>query len=68
MIHRQGAETGVKIDDSTAGGGGVGNMHGVLRRKHDFGRFLQATHPQGVGVILGVGNGDFALSVLQDNI
>lgn len=38
----------------------------LLRRRDDFGRFLQARQPQGLGVVLGVGRGDFALRLLSD--
>lgn len=38
----------------------------MLRRRDDFGRFLQTRLPQGLGVVLGVGRGDFALRLLGD--
>lgn len=38
----------------------------MLRRRGDFGRFLEARQPRGLGVVLGVGRGDFALRLLAD--
>merc|ERR1719247_700647 len=38
----------------------------MLRRRDDLGRFLEARQPRGLGVILGVGKGDFALRLLSD--
>jgi len=38
----------------------------LLRRRDDFGRFLEARQPRGLGVVLGVGRGDFALRLLSD--
>jgi len=38
----------------------------LLRRRDDFGRFLEARQPRGLGVVLGVGRGDFALRLLGD--
>jgi len=37
-----------------------------LRRRDDIGRFLDARQPRGLGVVLGVGRGDFALRLLGD--
>lgn len=37
----------------------------MLRRRDDFGRFLEARQPSGIGIVLGVGRGDFAISLLQ---
>eukprot|EP00931_Biecheleriopsis_adriatica_P067020 TRINITY_DN41227_c0_g1_i1.p1 TRINITY_DN41227_c0_g1~~TRINITY_DN41227_c0_g1_i1.p1 ORF type:complete len:354 (-),score=49.96 TRINITY_DN41227_c0_g1_i1:34-1095(-) len=45
---------------ATAGDGSL------IRRRDDLGRFLQAEMPRGLGVILGVGRGDFALRLLRD--
>lgn len=36
----------------------------VLARRADFGRFLEAHQPRGLGIVLGVGHGDFALRLL----
>lgn len=44
-----------------AGAGGS-----LVRRRDDLGRFLEAQMPRGLGVILGVGRGDFALRLLRD--
>jgi hypothetical protein len=38
----------------------------MLRRREDLGRFLEARQPRGLGVVLGVGRGDFALRLLND--
>lgn len=38
----------------------------MLRRRDDFGRFLEMRQPQGLGIVLGVGRGDFALRLLSD--
>lgn len=38
----------------------------LLRRRDDFGRFLQARQSGGLGVVLGVGTGAFALRLLAD--
>jgi len=38
----------------------------VLRSRTDFGRFLEARQPRGLGVVLGIGRGDFALRLLAD--
>lgn len=45
---------------------GAAQMPLMLRRRDDFGRFLQARQPMGLGVVLGVGRGDFALRLLSD--
>lgn len=45
---------------------GAAQLPLILRRRDDFGRFLQTRQPQGLGVILGVGRGDFALRLLSD--
>jgi len=37
----------------------------MLQRRDDFGRFLEARQPRGIGIVLGVGRGDFAISLLQ---
>lgn len=47
-------------------GGMVQDMQGLLQRRDDFGRFLQSIQPRGIGVVLGVGRGEFALRLLQD--
>mmetsp|Transcript_87310 Transcript_87310/g.151130 ORF Transcript_87310/g.151130 Transcript_87310/m.151130 type:complete len:428 (+) Transcript_87310:125-1408(+) len=56
-------------------GGGLGGLGGtatvpadapLLRVRSDFGRFLEARQPRGLGVVLGVGRGDFALRLLGD--
>lgn len=47
---------------SQAGGGDSP----MLRRRLDFGRFLEARQPRGLGVVLGVGRGDFAMRLLGD--
>lgn len=51
-----------------AGGAAAGaaQMPLMLRRRDDFGRFLQQRQPGGLGVVLGVGRGDFALRLLAD--
>lgn len=38
----------------------------LVRRRTDFGRVMSAQMPRGLGIILGVGRGDFALQLLQD--
>jgi len=38
----------------------------LVRRRDELGRFLQVQMPRGLGVILGVGRGDFALRLLMD--
>lgn len=38
----------------------------LVRRRDELGRFLQAQMPRGLGVVLGVGRGDFALRLLSD--
>jgi len=38
----------------------------VLRSRADFGRFLEQRQPRGLGVVLGIGRGEFALRLLQD--
>jgi len=45
--------------------GGAGGPP-LLRRRDDIGRFLEARQPRGLGVVLGVGRGDFALRLLSD--
>lgn len=52
-------------------GGGVaapgGSQAGsVLQRRDDFGRLLQTQQSRGLGVVLGVGRGEFALRLLSD--
>eukprot|EP00928_Gymnodinium_smaydae_P046425 TRINITY_DN30926_c0_g1_i1.p1 TRINITY_DN30926_c0_g1~~TRINITY_DN30926_c0_g1_i1.p1 ORF type:complete len:417 (+),score=54.45 TRINITY_DN30926_c0_g1_i1:63-1253(+) len=58
-----------------AGGAGMGagtavatsgQVDAMLRTRRDFGRFLEARQPRGLGVVLGVGRGDFALRLLAD--
>eukprot|EP00913_Durusdinium_trenchii_P003501 g3241.t1 len=39
---------------------------GLVRRRDELGQLLQAQMPRGLGVILGVGRGDFALKLLRD--
>jgi len=51
--------------------GGLASSQGMgmaplLRRRDDFGRFLEARQPRGLGIVLGVGRGDFALRLLAD--
>merc|ERR1719408_949162 len=51
------------------GGGATASVGGdapLLRSRTDFGRFLEARQPRGLGVVLGVGRGDFALRLLAD--
>lgn len=38
----------------------------MLRQRSNFGRFLESVQPRGLGVILGVGRGDFAIRLLSD--
>lgn len=38
----------------------------VLRRREEFGRLLQARQPGGLGIVLGVGRGDFALRLIPE--
>eukprot|EP00440_Ansanella_granifera_P013232 gb/GFBE01014381.1/.p1 GENE.gb/GFBE01014381.1/~~gb/GFBE01014381.1/.p1 ORF type:complete len:357 (+),score=56.64 gb/GFBE01014381.1/:1-1071(+) len=38
----------------------------LVRRRDDLGYFLQAQMPRGLGVILGVGRGEFAMRLLRD--
>lgn len=50
-------------------GAGMGAMGGdapLVRRREDLGRFLESRQPRGLGVVVGVGRGDFALRLLQD--
>lgn len=47
-------------------GAGAAQLPLMLQRRDDFGRFLNMRQPQGLGVILGVGRGDFALRLLND--
>jgi len=51
---------------SAGAAAGASQMPLMLRRRDDFGRFLQARQPRGLGVVLGVGRGDFALRLLSD--
>lgn len=44
----------------------VPDMGLALRRRDEFGLLLQAQQPRGLGVILGVGRGEFALRLLAD--
>lgn len=55
------AESGSTLT-AAAGPGGAP----LLRRRDDLGRFLEARQPRGLGVVLGVGRGDFALQLLGD--
>lgn len=43
-----------------------GDGAAMLRRRDDMGRFLEARQPRGLGVVLGIGRGDFALRLLAD--
>merc|ERR1719401_786053 len=45
---------------------GATQMPLMLRRRDDFGRFLETRQPRGLGVVLGVGRGEFALRLLRD--
>lgn len=38
----------------------------MLRQRSNFGRFLESVQPRGLGIILGVGRGDFATRLLSD--
>lgn len=38
----------------------------LVRRRDDLGQLLQAQMPRGLGVLLGVGRGDFAIRLLRD--
>jgi hypothetical protein len=38
----------------------------MLRQRSNFGRFLESVQPRGLGVVLGVGRGEFALRLLSD--
>lgn len=38
----------------------------MLRQRSNFGRFLESVQPRGLGVILGVGRGEFAIRLLMD--
>lgn len=56
---------------ASMGGGGGSALSApadapVLRSRSDFGRFLEQRQPRGLGVVLGVGRGDFALRLLAD--
>lgn len=51
---------------SAGAAAGAAQLPLMLRRRDDFGRFLQARQPRGLGVVLGVGRGDFALRLLSD--
>jgi len=44
----------------------MGDASPVLRRRDEFGRFLEARQPRGLGIVLGVGRGDFAIRLLTD--
>lgn len=46
--------------------GGAASDGSLVRRRDEFGRFLQARQPGGLGVVLGVGRGDFAMRLLND--
>lgn len=48
------------------GGAVAPSTDAMLRSRSDFGRFLEARQPRGLGVVLGVGRGDFALRLLSD--
>lgn len=63
-----------------SGSAALGNLGGIpaasgtapvtapppLTRRNDFGRFLDVQQPQGLGVVLGIGRGDFAIQLLAD--
>lgn len=51
---------------SAGAAAGAAQLPLMLRRRDDFGRFLQARQPRGLGVVLGVGRGDFAMRLLSD--
>mmetsp|Transcript_27926 Transcript_27926/g.64886 ORF Transcript_27926/g.64886 Transcript_27926/m.64886 type:complete len:409 (+) Transcript_27926:105-1331(+) len=53
---------GQATSDSLAGAGEMP----MLRRRTSFGQFLESAQPGGLGVILGVGRGEFALRLLSD--
>merc|ERR1719476_369388 len=38
----------------------------MLRQRNNFGRFLESVQPRGLGVVLGVARGDFAIRLLTD--
>lgn len=44
----------------------AGGADAMLRSRSDFGRFLEARQPRGLGVVLGIGRGDFALRLMAD--
>lgn len=48
------------------GAGVVATDAPMLRTRADFGRFLEARQPRGLGVVLGVGRGEFSLRLLSD--
>lgn len=45
---------------------GYGDASPIIRRRDELGRFLEARQPRGLGVVLGVGRGDFAIRLLSD--
>eukprot|EP00929_Paragymnodinium_shiwhaense_P008409 TRINITY_DN112369_c0_g1_i1.p1 TRINITY_DN112369_c0_g1~~TRINITY_DN112369_c0_g1_i1.p1 ORF type:complete len:353 (+),score=80.26 TRINITY_DN112369_c0_g1_i1:150-1208(+) len=49
-----------------ATGYGMADASPALRRRDEFGRFLEARQPRGLGIVLGVGRGDFAVRLLND--
>mmetsp|Transcript_74155 Transcript_74155/g.188148 ORF Transcript_74155/g.188148 Transcript_74155/m.188148 type:complete len:352 (+) Transcript_74155:87-1142(+) len=51
---------------SAGAAAGAAQLPLMLRRRDDFGRFLQARQPRGLGVVLGVGRGEFALRLLSE--
>lgn len=61
---------GVQAAMPTAEAGGAAlaaQLPALLRRRDDFGRFLQSRQPRGgLGVVVGVGRGDFVLRLLSD--
>merc|ERR1712050_762021 len=62
--------SGMSASDPTVMPLGAGSLQTadapMIRRRDDLGRFLQTRQPQGLGVVLGVGKGNFALRLLQD--
>jgi hypothetical protein len=56
--------TGAAFAAQPAAQAGAGGS--LVRRRDDLGRFLEAQMPRGLGVVLGVGRGDFAMRLLRD--
>lgn len=57
---------GVPMQGTAPSGPPMGSDAPMLRSRADFGRFLEARQPRGLGVVFGVGRGDFALRLLAD--